>query len=235
MLGYEVGKEVGGMKSRHAQAGRRTIIGAAVSVFAMLTLASCTPETGPQSIQDYDVVVTLYDKSADFGSIRTYLMPDSVVHFQNSDHPADGISHDYDDLILERVEYNLQAIGYTKETDPEHNAPDVYVLVSAASSQWRAVDYSWLPRWGWWAYWPDAASDWMFMSPYYAGGSVFTFSTGTLLIDMADYRDADPENGTMPGAWTAAMNGLLAADTPQRLVDFIDRAFHQSLYLGAGD
>ncbi len=201
----------------------------------LATLTSCAPESAFENAYDYDIVVTLYDKSADYGSIVTYLMPDSVVHFQDPDNPGKPLSHEYDDLILERVEYNLEAIGYTRETDPGNRDPDIYVLVSATSSQWYAASYSWLPRWGWWPYWPGSSADWIFVGPYYGHGAVYDFTTGTLLIDMADNRDLE-EGEDPPGIWTAAMNGILtdeSSNVPQRLVDFIDRAFHQSPYLGA--
>lgn len=202
---------------------------------AAALLASCTPESGLQTADDYDVVITLYDKEADYGSIRTYLMPDSVVHFQNPESPGQPLSRDYDDLILERVEYNLQAIGYRKETDPEEREPDIIVMVSATSSEWQALSYSWLPRWGWWGQWPGGDADWNYQSPYYSSGNVYSFSTGTLLIDMGDVRYVEEGEEDMPGIWTAAMNGVLtdeSSGTPQKLVDFIDRAFYQSPYLG---
>lgn len=227
------------MRTKRDQRQRVRALGfLAAIVLAATILAACTPEGAFKEESDYDVVVTLYDKEADFGSIRTYLMPDSVVHFQDPQNPGQPLSHDYDDLILERVEYNLQAIGYRREPDPDNKDPDIYVLVSATSSQWQALNYSWLPRWGWWGYWPGSSSDWRFMSPYYGGGSVYSFSTGTLLIDMADYRDVEEDEEDISGIWTAAMNGVLteeSSDTPQTLVDFIDRAFYQSPYLGADE
>jgi hypothetical protein len=231
--------EVGGMKiTEDGPISIKALISlAAVFIMAAL-LASCTPEGAFKNEEDYDVVVTLYDKEADFASIRTYLMPDSVVHFEDPQNPGKEISHDYDDLILERVEYNLQAVGYRRENDPEGKDPDVYVLVSATSSQWQALNYSWAPRWGWWGYWPGSSPDWRFMSPYYARGGVYSFSTGTLLIDMADYRETEEGEDEMRGIWTAAMNGILTEEssgTPQKLVDFIDRAFDQSPYLGVED
>jgi hypothetical protein len=231
-------KEAGGMKSADSGRNRVRALGPIVLVaLGALVLASCTPETAFETADDYDVVVTLYDKNADYGTIRTYLMPDSVVHFEDPDNPGQPLSHEYDDLILERVEYNLQAIGYRKETDPENREPDIYVLVSATSSQWYAASYSWLPRWGWWPYWPGSSADWWFSSPYYGRGSAYNFSTGTLLIDVADNRGLE-EDEDPPGIWTAAMNGILtdeSTNAPQRLVDFIDRAFYQSPYLGADE
>ena len=201
----------------------------------LAVLAACAPDTGLNSVDDYDVVVTLYDKTADFGAISTYLMPDSIVHFEDDQNPGKALSREYDDLILERVEYNLQAIGYRKETDPENREPDLYVLVSATSSLWYAAGYSWWPRWGWWPYWPGGSSDWIFMGPYYGGGRTYQFSTGTLLVDMADNRDVE-EDEDPPGIWTGAINGILeegSSSSAQRLVDLIDRAFYQSPYLGA--
>jgi hypothetical protein len=164
-------------------------------------------------------------------------MPDSVVHFQDPQNPGEPLTREYDDLILERVEYNLQAIGYRREPDPENRDPDIIVMVAAASSQWRALNYSWLPRWGWWGMWPGASSDWNYQSPYYSSGRVYEFSTGTLFVEIGDIREAEDEED-MIGIWTAAMNGLLTeetSNTPQRLVDFIDRAFYQSPYLGADE
>lgn len=204
---------------------------------AAVALLSCAPETGLDTIEDYDVVVTLYDKTVDYGTIGTYLMPDSIVHFQDPENPGRQLGREHDDLILERVEYNLQAIGYTKETDPGDTEPDVYVLVSATSSRWYAAAYSWWPRWGWWPYWPGGSSDWIFMGPYYGGGRTYEFSTGTLLVDIADNRNRE-EDEEPPGIWTGAINGILedeSSNTAQRLVDMIDRAFHQSPYLGAED
>jgi hypothetical protein len=238
ILGYVVVKEVTGMRLTFDMTGcTRTLVALSLVALGAFVLASCTPQGAFESEEDYDVVVTLYDKTADFGTVRTYLMPDSVVHFQNPESPGEPLSHEYDDLILERVEYNLQAVGYRREPDPENTDPDIIVMVSATSSQWTAASYSWLPRWGWWGQWPGASSDWYYQSPYYGGGQVYTFSTGTLLIEMGDIREAEePED--MIGIWTAAMNGLLLEDTsntPQRLVDFIDRSFDQSPYLGVDE
>jgi hypothetical protein len=230
-------KEVGVMRCKHRSLTGLKGAGALFLVAAVAALlGSCTPETGLQTAEDYDVVVTLYDKEADYGSIRTYLMPDSIVHIDDPQNPGEPLTREYDELILERVEYNLQAIGYRKETDPEENDPDIIVMVSATTAQWTALNYSWLPRWGWWGQWPGATGDWYFQSPYYSGGSVYSFSTGTLLVDMGDIRDNDGDPEDMDGIWTAAMSGVVtgeSAEAPQRLVDFIDRAFNQSPYLGA--
>ncbi len=205
---------------------------------AALFLVSCEFEPGLQTDGDYDVVITLYGIHADFASVHTYLMPDSVVHFEGPGQPGGPLSRDYDDLILERVEYNLQAAGYRKETAPEANDPDIIVMVSAASSEWQAANYPWPPRWGWWRQWPGAEEDWYFQSSYYSRGRVYSFSAGTLFIDMGDVRDPGEGDDIMNGIWTAAMNGALSDESPgraQRLVDFIDRAFSQSPYLGAGE
>lgn len=214
----------------------------AVALGAVL-LASCEPQEALDSSDDYNVVLTLYDGATDYGTISTYLMPDSVVHFQDAESKGLALTHDYDDLILERVEYNLQAVGYRRESDPENQDPDIIVMVSITSSDWRAGNYSWLPRWGWYDLWAGGSEDWYFSSPYYTRGRDYTFSAGTLIIDIGDIRDAEWEEAgeeevEMKGIWTAAMNAVLKQETsgtPQELVNVIDRAFDQSPYLGVGE
>ena len=77
------------MESRDMRYRRLKAPGAMLLVaLAAVLLASCTPESGLQTADDYDVVVTLYDKEADFGSVRTYLMPDSIVHFEDPQSPG---------------------------------------------------------------------------------------------------------------------------------------------------
>ena len=46
-------------------------------LFAQL-MVSCYPE-GADNIEDYDVAITNYDKSANFNELTTFSIPDSVV------------------------------------------------------------------------------------------------------------------------------------------------------------
>ena len=223
--------------------GTGVAVGLVAAALGAVLLASCEPQEAFDSPDDYNVVLTLYDGATDYGSITTYLVPDSVVHFHDPGSQGLTLTHDYDDLILERVEYNLQAIGYRRESDPGNEDPDIIVMVSVTSSGWRADNYSWLPRWGWYGRWPGGSEDWYFRSPYYSKGRDYTFSAGTLIVDIGDIRNADwEEDGgeelEMKGIWTAAMNAVLkeqTSGTAQELVNVIDRAFDQSPYLGAGE
>ena len=84
-------------------------------LFAQL-MVSCYPE-GADNIEDYDVAITNYDKSANFNELTTFSIPDSVVFFSN-DKNATPPSHAFDAEILDVVTNNFIAMGYTKVADP---------------------------------------------------------------------------------------------------------------------
>ncbi|MCK4511917.1 DUF4136 domain-containing protein, partial [bacterium] len=131
-----------------------SMIGTAVLIVAAsLVLCSCGLDSGFNSIADFDVIVTLYD-DFDFGAIRTYAMPDTVAH-PGDDKGGSGRSRDegiYDQLILDELAANLEAIGYVREENPEDNGADVVVLAGVTSTEWEVwFSYPWYD----WGYWGD--------------------------------------------------------------------------------
>jgi hypothetical protein len=233
------GKEASGMKVEGA--GGSLIHGLAGAAPALLACAvlftGCTPETALTTVEDYDVVVTLYDRSADFGSIRTYAMPDSIVYIRNPGEPGTELNRDFDRLILDTVEAGVGALGYTAEPNPKVNGADLYVLVYATSAEWNAADHPWYAYWGWYPGMQRWDTGWSFCYPYYGGGGVYTFSSGTIVIDMIDSREAGNDDENIPAVWTGILNGFMnrgsALTKAQRLEAGINQAFDQSPYLGA--
>lgn len=195
---------------------------------------SCTPEYG-MSTEDYDIVATYYDNSFDYGAVRTFAMPDSVIHIVDTSR-VDDIGRDYDALILNEVVRNLESRGYTRETDPESNGSDVVVLVYATSAD-NYYTYPWSPWWGYWGRWPG----WGYWPPGPGWGPryprfwrVGSYRTGTLVIDMLDPNDADTDAQLIPSRWVALQNGLLNdVNSGERIANNIAQAFNQSPYLGA--
>ncbi len=207
----------------------------ALVIAAALVLCSCGLDSGFNSVADFDVIVTLYDDEADFGAIQTYAMPDTVAYL-GDDRGGSGRSRDegiYDQLILDELAANLEAIGYVREEDPENNGADVVVLAGVTSTEWEVwVSNPWYD-WGYWGYY----SDYYYHYPPCSGcGSSYTFTTGSLLVIMEDRNAANEEDQTIPVLWAAGMNGLLEGSTSSignRIVDGIEQAFAQSPYLGA--
>ena len=208
-----------------------------IGLMAMLGVSvifwSCAPDSGFNSVEDYDIVVTFYDPDIDYGAFETYAMPDSVVHLGDTE----DIITDYDDLILDEVAENFESYGYTEESNPLQNPPDVVVLVSALGADWTTVTtYDWWAYWGWypgWGYYPYYGAGWGMYYPYPAY-SVTSYSTGSILIEMYIASEPIVEEERLPAAWTAIINGLMegsSAGIQVRITDRISQAFEQSPYL----
>jgi hypothetical protein len=200
-----------------------------------LMMLSCYPESDLGSVEDYDVVITLFDPEVDFGAIQTYAMPDSVVHVGDDEGIIDNITRQYDALILGEVAHNMEALGYARIADPEQNPPDVFLAVAVSSSRWVDVYqyYPWYDYWGWypgWGYYPG-------YYPYYGYPvtEVTTYTSGSLVINMLDFENLDEAEERIPLLWAAAVNGLLE-DTSEgirgRIVANTQQCFRQSPYLG---
>jgi hypothetical protein len=198
--------------------------------------AACYPDE-PTAAAELDVVATTHDDTVNFGTIRTFLMPDSVVAIvpPESILTALPFNHAYDDIILKGVADHMAALGYTRITTPSVGAPpDVAVTVRgiAVRNTDVYVSYPWWGYWGWYG-WPCCyGPGWGVSYPT----TVVQYDVGTIVVDMWDLRRADATAKQLPGIWVAALRGLLegsSADAQPRIDRAIDRAFSQSPYLGA--
>ncbi len=226
---------------------RKSVVGAALAVGAVglgMGLAACYPGT-IQDVSETDVVVTVYDTTADYASLLLYAMPDTVVQVNDTAEGSVELPHDNDALIISTIEANLQALGYVRVNIPDDPAdlpqdsvPDFFLLVTAIGTKNTA--YTWYPGWGYWGWWPG----WGYYPPYGPGwgwgypgyiGST-TYETGTLFMDMIDPSDPSPsaDPPEIPVLWMGAVRGLLtSSNTSQsRIVNGINQAFRQSDYLG---
>lgn len=188
-------------------------------------LWSCYPDNGLNSVGDYDVVVTTYNKEVDFSKIITYAMPDSVFEMEGSEERTTR----YDPLVLQLVEKNLEDYGYTREMSPDtvNVNYDVIVLVRAIKTKNYTVSGGYWPGGGYYPGYPGYPG-WGWYYPYY---QVSTFVTGTYLIDMI-YPDYNKED--LVGVWSAGLNGLVsssAAGQENRITTRVNKAFEQSPYL----
>ena len=200
-------------------------------------ISSCYPGEDIYEADDLDIVLTLYDEEADFSSKKTYALPDSIISIDDGG-VLTLLRNDFDDQILEQVRANLEAYGW-KEVQPGESSDVVVLLYKVTTVNVEAYSYAdyWWNWWGWYPYWgaypvvPGAG-----WSPYYPWGGtvVYSYQTGTLLIDMIDPNKAGPESMTIPSIWGAGINGLLEGaneEISNRLTDNINQVFDQSPYL----
>ena len=214
-------------RSRH-----RVLVLVAVSLgAASLALSSCTPGS-ELTAQQSDVVVTIRNPNVDFGAIKTYVMPDTIVHIV-AEGEDDNISRKYDEAILDLIAANFGARGYERIDEDPQNPPDALVLVSVTTiDYWYWYSYppggwwGWYPGWGWWGGYPG----WGYPPPGW--GTSYAYTTGTLFVDMVDPEETEDEEVLL--YWEGVCNGILSSSESSnvsRFTDSINQMFEQSPYL----
>lgn len=184
----------------------------------VVLLGSCYPD-GVEYYDETDIVYTNYDDQFDFSSKGTYSIPDKIVKIQGDiiqGEPPEFVKEPQNTQMLQKMEANMTALGWTKEEDPA-NAD----LVLFPAVWTNTTIYYWYDYWCWYY-------------PYYCGWgwgypSVSSYTTGTLVMTLV----ADGEEFIDPSqVWTGAANGLLSgAYNTSRVNKAIDQAFEQSPYL----
>ncbi|MDE5610500.1 MAG: DUF4136 domain-containing protein [Odoribacter sp.] len=203
---------------------KRLLILLLTGLFAQF-LVSCYPE-GADKIQDYDVAMTNYDKSADFGTFTTFSIADTVVYFSNENGVT--LSHQFDQQIVDLVTANFEKRGYVRVDTTEN--PSFVVTISAFSN----INYAyyvdnWYNNWSWyWGWWGGP------FNPYYSWYpvSVYSYRTGSVAIDMIS--TAARADGKVNVVWTGIADGLLQGSSSfilNRLDKQINQCFAQSPYL----
>ena len=201
------------------------LIGAVLGV--AMVLASCYP--GDElTVSEADVVVTAFSETFDFGGATTYALADSVLHLVPEDED-DDITRAYDTVILSRIRDNMSDLGFTEVVDPA--AADVLMVTAVSSSEYTGY-YSYSPCYYYCWYYPYPPG-WGWYYPSYIGS--YSYTVGTIFINMIERVDPAGSEGQIPVAWVAALNGLAdQGSSATRIQAAIDQAFEQSKYLGAG-
>jgi hypothetical protein len=206
------------------------------AIFLMAWLMiSCYPEQ-PDVVSDFDLVTTNY--WPDFwnnNTPTTYYMPDSLGWIIDGENPDnnDTISINENEFVLEQIALNLSSLGYERlDTIDDNNQPDIVVFANALVIINASISY--LPTYPWWGgYYPW----WPGYGYYYPWGYtpvVSSYTTGTVIISMVDYKNMDVGNKQLEVVWTAGMNGLLRStesSNKQFITKSINQAFSQSPYL----
>jgi hypothetical protein len=196
----------------------------AFSLVVLLTALSACYPAGPEYVDELDIAYSNHDANYDFVSKGTYSLPDKVVKVTGDlTRPPEYIKDIYGVPILQRIDANMQALGWTKVAVGA--TPDLQLLPAA----WESTTIIYGGYWG---------SYWCWYYPYYCGGGwyypytpVSTYSTGTLVMTLVDPNQATTDD-TKRVTWTGAINGLLSgAYDATRVSNGIDKVFSQSPYL----
>ena len=182
-------------------------------------MVSCYPDE-PVSYEDLDLVYTNYTATFDFASKGTYSMPDKIVKITGNlveGQEPEFVQEPYNTQILNKIESNMTALGWTKVDDPAN--ADLALLPATWTN---TTVYYYYDYWCWYYYYYCGWG-------YYGGGYSTSYTTGTLVLTLVASGEeyVDPSN-----VWISAINGLLSgAYDITRVNNAIDQAFKQSPYL----
>lgn len=206
---------------------KRLLILLLTGLFAQF-LVSCYPE-GADKVEDYDVAITNYDKSADFSAFSTFSIPDTIVYFSND--KSVFLDHQFDQQIVDLVTQNFVARGYTQVDTSE--GPSFIVNISAFSNvNYAYYTDNWYNNWNW--YWGAGWWGGIGFNPYYPWYpvSVYSYRTGSVVIDMISTTlRADDKINVV---WSGVADGLLQGSDSfilERINKEINQCFVQSPYL----
>jgi hypothetical protein len=206
----------------------RTTLG--IALLGLTTMA-CYPDRSVDATSEFASVTTLFDQEAEFTTVTKYALPDTVLYVPRAEDEVPAVTQA---AILASIRENLNGLGWQEVLNPATNPVDVYV-VATITSQTSTYWVYWWDYWGWYPYWPvgwtGASANYYYPGYWYP----YSYTTGTVLIGMADAR-ASVGEGRVPLMWSAGINGVLAdAGTNVSIAtNGIDQAFAQSPYLTGG-
>jgi hypothetical protein len=211
----------------------------AVAVVAV-GFAACYPGD-ISDVSETDVVATIYDKEAPWGSISVVTVLDTVVHMIPEDATDTvEIPRDYDQLIIQTVKDGFNSYGYSfidQDDVTDTNQPEAFVLISMSAARNTVIweSWNWWGYWGWYPGWPGWGPGWGWWYPPCCSYGATSWTSGSIFVDMLDAAEA--ANDTIPVFWSLSINGVAgstAIGTENRIQRDINAGFEQSPYLQVG-
>lgn len=193
-----------------------------LSVFALIILmTSCYPDNDIFP-EETDTVYTTYLPGTNFNNMKYYLIVDSVFRIDSV-----GLfgNNQYDELILSRLEQNLQARGYEKANGQDSSKVDFMVVVTDVSQLDITYYWSWLP----YGYlYPNYTNE--AINAYYPLPPPTNILVGArtgILVDILEYNYKNSTDTTNV-YWRGLSNGIQTQYMETRITSNIDRMFFQS-------
>ncbi len=200
-------------------------------VFAGLLLVGCYPG-GPEYTSDYDLIGATYDPDFKFDEATTFVLPDSIIFVKDEGDTKTYLTEDQEQEILDHVRTSFAAMGWVDSTYAEVDTmPDVVLTITGIATKYSGT---WWNYWGW--YYPGYPG-WGYPGyPWYPGGgypTYYEYTTGSLIIEMIDWKTVMANSDDNAFAWAGALNGLVNR-TPvnvSKINSSIDKMLDLSPYL----
>ena len=209
---------------------------------ASVGFAACDDDDDIVAVVPVNPIVTTFnDASFNFSTLKTFAMPDTVVHFAPLTGTPLAVTRQFDQVALNQVRADLIARGYVQVTAGSGVTPSFVVLVGAtATTNYNAfVGYPWYGTWGFYSGWafyaPGFDNSWGIVYPWYTTTGVVAYDRGTLIVDMIPTGPTiNPLAKTVRSVWAGVATSLLAGNiTAADVTAAINQMFALSPYLVA--
>lgn len=193
-----------------------------------LVMYSCYPG-GAEYVDELDTTISKYDASYAWDNLngKTYSLPDEIVYVKDGDEVEDP-DRTHDANIYKQMRAEFSNLGMT-EVDMDDEDPSL--LVGIVIIEQNNTGAAWIPGGGWWGgYYPGYPGwGWGGYYPWYP--VYYSYKTGSVVIEMADYDNRDEEEETVPLVHSGVLDGLLQGNKGQigaRIERGIDELFNQA-------
>lgn len=200
-------------------------------IMAFGLLVSCYPEKD-RTIEDFDIVGTNYDDSKNWDDYKTFYVSDSVLLVYDTTEDVPDYPEKEARVILDGIQKNLLDLGWNEITDTTGGVfPDVYITpyiwTNDVSGAIYYPGYPWYGG-GYYPWYPGYYPGY----PGWGGATYYSYTTGTILIDMLDLVHPDNVNHQLDIIWSAGINGIVTSSSNLNRIEYsVDQAFSQSKYL----
>lgn len=171
------------------------------------------------SLEDTQVYMTDYDKSADFKAYKTFSVVDSVLIYGNQGTGTSLTSNDV--LILEQVIKNMENLGYTYVTADKK--PDLGINVGQVNNAYLNVVSRPIG-----SYWGGYYGGWGMGYPSYY--SYYQVNESYWTLEMLDFKNANITQKEVNVVWRSQIRGE-GLNERTLISTMIDKIFEQSQYL----
>lgn len=194
-------------------------------ILIIVSLSYCRKTPDFSQLSDNFVTSTSRDTTISFADFKTYYIADTIKYIGGIGDDSILVGNDAA-VMIQTVKDNMNSRGYSF-VDRDNN-PDIGLTLTAIKDINVVVDYYpgwWDPYWGcYWYYWCYPY--------YYPWTAVYTYSTGTVMLNMYNLKDA-PSHLQIRAMWNITALGALGTGTPTLTLgkDAINQGFEQSPYV----
>ncbi|WP_439183997.1 DUF4136 domain-containing protein [Carboxylicivirga taeanensis] len=189
-----------------------------------LMVFGCYPG-GAEYVDELDTSISKYDKSYAWDALsgKTYALPEEIVYVKNGE-IVDNPNRVHDDDILDQMHQKLDGLGMNEAVQDTSLAIAIFILEQNNSGA------AWIPGGGWWGGWYPGYPGWGWGGYYPWYPVYYSYKTGSVIIEMADFEQRNHDEQTAPLVYSGALDGLIQGSqdyTLQRIERGIDELFNQ--------